>query len=67
MAHLTRERLEREHNVRVIDLADAGLSGYADKLWTSPSDAHGPLTFLGWPRCFTDRNRPSRFLVYCRP
>ena len=23
MAHLTRERLEREHNVRVIDLADA--------------------------------------------
>jgi hypothetical protein len=51
----------------VIDLADAGLSGYADKLWTSPSDAHGPLTFLGWPRCFTDRNRPSRFLVYCRP
>lgn len=27
MAHLTRERLEREHNVRVIDLADA--TGYS--------------------------------------
>ena len=27
MAHLTRERLEREHKVRVIDLADA--TGYS--------------------------------------
>jgi hypothetical protein len=27
MSHLTRERLEREHNVRVIDLADA--TGYS--------------------------------------
>ncbi len=27
MAHLTRESLEREHNVRVIDLADA--TGYS--------------------------------------
>ena len=27
MANLTRERLEREHNVRVIDLADA--TGYS--------------------------------------
>jgi transcriptional regulator with XRE-family HTH domain len=27
MAHLTRERLEREHHVRVIDLADA--TGYS--------------------------------------
>jgi transcriptional regulator with XRE-family HTH domain len=27
MAHLTRERLEREHRVRVIDLADA--TGYS--------------------------------------
>jgi transcriptional regulator with XRE-family HTH domain len=27
MAHLTRERLEREHNIRVVDLADA--TGYS--------------------------------------
>jgi hypothetical protein len=51
----------------VIDLADSGLSGYADKLWASPSDAHGPLAFLGWPRCFSDSKLPTRFLVYCRP
>lgn len=51
----------------VIDMADSGLSGYADKLSTTPADAHGPLAFLGWPRCFTDSTLPSRFLVYCRP
>jgi hypothetical protein len=51
----------------VIDLADRGISDYADELTTSPGDAHGPLTFLGWPRCFTDSALPSRFLAYCRP
>jgi len=54
-------------NKVVIDMADSGVPGYADKLWASPGDAHGPLAFLGWPRCFTDGARPSRFLVYCRP
>ena len=54
-------------NRAVIDMADKGLSSYADKLWTSPGDTHGPLTFLGWPRCFADSTLPSRFLVYCRP
>jgi 4-amino-4-deoxy-L-arabinose transferase-like glycosyltransferase len=39
---------------------------YADKL-SSASDAHGPLSFLGWPRCFADSAQPSRFLIYCRP
>ena len=24
-------------------------------------DAHGSLTFLGWPRCFADADTPSRF------
>ncbi len=51
----------------VIDMADSGLSGYADRLSTSSADAHGPLAFLGWPRCFTDSDLPSRFLIYCRP
>ncbi len=59
----------RQFQIRkiVIDTTDSGVPGYADKLWASPSDAHGPLAFLGWPRCFTDSDRPSRFLVYCRP
>ncbi len=56
-----------EINKVLIDMADGGLSGYADKLSASSGDAHGPLAFLGWPRCFTDGNLPSRFLVYCRP
>ena len=51
----------------VLDMADSGLSSYADKLSASPRDAHGPRTFLGWPRCFNDGALPSRFLVYCRP
>jgi hypothetical protein len=51
----------------VIDTADKGLAGYADKLWASPGDGYGPLAFSGWPRCFADGDRPSRFLVYCRP
>ncbi len=54
-------------NKVVIDMADSDLSGYADKLGASPRDAHGPLAFLGWPRCFSDRDLPSRLLVYCRP
>ena len=54
-------------NKVVIDMADHGLAGYADKVWAAASDAHGPLSFLGWLRCFTDSKLPSRFLAYCRP
>ena len=54
-------------NKVVIDMADSGLSGYADKLRAGPGDGRGPLAFLGWPRCFSDGDRPSRLLVYCRP
>jgi hypothetical protein len=55
-------------NVRkvLIDMTSAGYPGYADKL-SAARDAHGPLTFLDWPRCFADSATPSRFLVYCRP
>jgi hypothetical protein len=50
----------------LIDTADGDLPEYAAKL--SPNtDAHGPLAFLAWPRCFADRDQPSRFLVFCRP
>jgi 4-amino-4-deoxy-L-arabinose transferase-like glycosyltransferase len=50
----------------LIDTASAGQAELADKL--SPArDDHGPLAFLGWPRCFADSDTPSRFLIYCRP
>ncbi len=48
-----------------VDRDDKALASYRDKL-SSESDAHGPPAFLGWPRCFADSDRPSRFLVYCR-
>ena len=50
----------------LIDTASVGFAEYADKLSTA-GDAHGPLAFLDWPRCFADSAQPSRFLVYCRP
>jgi hypothetical protein len=50
----------------LIDTSSAGFAGYADKL-SAARDAHGPLGFLDWPRCFADGGTPSRFLVYCRP
>jgi hypothetical protein len=49
----------------LVDTADRDLPRYGDKL-AGPADAHGPLTFLGWPRCFADSGQPSRFLVFCR-
>jgi 4-amino-4-deoxy-L-arabinose transferase-like glycosyltransferase len=49
----------------MIDTAAPGLAEYADKL-SPASDAHGPLAFLDWPRCFADSAEPSRFLIYCR-
>ena len=48
-----------------VDVADQDLPRYRTKLGTA-ADAHGPLTFLGWSRCFADAGRPSRFLIYCR-
>jgi hypothetical protein len=48
-----------------VDTADPGFPRYRDKL-DGDGDDHGPLTFLGWPRCFADAARPSRFLIYCR-
>ncbi|HEY5090624.1 MAG TPA: glycosyltransferase family 39 protein, partial [Polyangia bacterium] len=50
----------------LIDTADADFPEYATKL-AREVDFHGPLAFLGWPRCFADGGRPNRFLVYCRP
>ncbi len=49
-----------------VDAEDALLASYEDKL-SAARDAHGPLAFLGWSRCFADSGSPSRFMVYCRP
>jgi hypothetical protein len=48
-----------------VDMADHDLRRFRSKL-SEAGDAHGPLIFLGWPRCFADSGRPSRFLIYCR-
>jgi len=66
-ADLLRFMQEAQVDKVVIDRGDKGAADYADKLAAAPSDAHGPLAFLGWPRCFSDGAAPSRFLVYCRP
>jgi len=59
--------LDRSHiRKALLDTAAPGYGELADKLSPS-SDAHGPLAFLGWPRCFADGATPSRFLIYCRP
>ncbi len=50
----------------LIDTAASGFGEVADKL-SAARDAHGALAFIGWPRCFSDANRPSRFLIFCRP
>ncbi len=49
----------------LIDTTAAGTDELADRL-SAARDGHGPLAFLGWPRCFADGDRPSRFLVFCR-
>jgi hypothetical protein len=49
----------------LIDTADKDFPEYAAKLGRE-TDASGALAFLGWPRCFADGGRPSRFLVFCR-
>jgi 4-amino-4-deoxy-L-arabinose transferase-like glycosyltransferase len=50
----------------LIDAQDRAFVTYADKL-SAARDPHGPLQFLGWPRCFSDSGTPSRFSIYCRP
>ena len=50
----------------LVDMATNDVDRYRDKM-AGPADDHGPLAFLGWPRCFADGDRPSRFLIYCRP
>jgi hypothetical protein len=49
----------------LVDSAAPDIDGYRVKL-SGPSDAHGPLAFLGWRRCFADAGTPSRFAIYCR-
>jgi 4-amino-4-deoxy-L-arabinose transferase-like glycosyltransferase len=65
-ADLLRYMAEDGTRYVLVDRADGGYRDYADKL-SAAADAHGPLAFLGWPRCFADADRPSRFLIYCRP
>jgi 4-amino-4-deoxy-L-arabinose transferase-like glycosyltransferase len=50
----------------LVDMAATDVDRYRDKM-AGPADDHGPPAFLGWPRCFADGDRPSRFLIYCRP
>jgi hypothetical protein len=49
-----------------VDVQANNFQTYRDKL-SQERDDQGPLAFLGWPRCFADSGRPSRFLVYCQP
>lgn len=58
----------KEANIRtvLIDVQDLDFESYRGKL-SSEQDVHGPLRFLGWPRCFADHGNPSRFLGYCAP
>jgi hypothetical protein len=48
-----------------IDRDEKDFQNYQDK-FSPGADVHGPLAFLGWPRCFADSGAPSRFLVYCQ-
>jgi hypothetical protein len=58
----------RQEHVRtaLIDRESAGFAEDRQKL-SAETDAHGPLKFLDWPRCFADSATPSRFLIYCQP
>ena len=49
-----------------VDRDEADFKNYQDK-FSAGADAHGPLAFLAWPRCFADSGTPSRFLVFCQP
>ena len=60
--------MDRSHIRKVlIDREARGYAELVDGKLSPARDAHGPLAFLDWPRCFADTATPSRFLVYCRP
>ena len=50
----------------LVDMATNDVDRYRDKM-AGPADDYGPIAFLGWPRCFADGDRPSRFLIDRRP
>ena len=61
LATIDRQRIRKV----LIDTDDVDFPEYAAQL-APERDLHGPMAFLGWPRCFADGGQPSRFLVYCR-
>jgi hypothetical protein len=59
--------MNQEHVIKaMIDRESSGFEEDRQKL-SAEADAHGPLRFLDWPRCFADSATPSRFLIYCKP
>jgi 4-amino-4-deoxy-L-arabinose transferase-like glycosyltransferase len=59
--------MNQEHVTKaMIDRESSGFAEDRQKL-SAAADAHGPLSFLDWPRCFADSATPSRFLIYCKP
>lgn len=62
---LIRDHVERNGiQTAVVDQSVDGRDPFQDKY--GPEDAHGPLTFLGWNRCFHDSFAPSVLLIYGR-
>lgn len=64
------EELIRVRDARGLDfvLLDSRAESYGRMTGRfSAFDENGPLTFLGWPRCFHDSLVPSEFEVFCRP
>ena len=64
------EELVRVRDARGLDfvLLDARAESYGRMAGRFAAfDEHGPLTFLGWSRCFHDSLTPSEFEVFCRP
>ena len=49
-----------------VDTRSKDLPRYRAKLAERLGRARSALSFLGWPRCFADGGRPSRFLIDCR-
>lgn len=46
----------------VVDLSLVGFDPYQEKF--GPSDASGPTTFIGWPRCFRAAAEPNPLIVF---
>lgn len=66
------EELERYRDSAGLDfvLLDSRAESYAQhplRYESAGVDAYGPVSFLGWPRCFHDPLQPSQFEVFCRP